>query len=80
MRETIDGLRNKSRKCNNAFESKGFKSNIGKTKTLVTRNTANNGLSKTKVYPYEVCSLVVKTQLYVCVYNMIRGLMMDVLE
>ena len=57
MSETIEGLRNKFIKWKEAFESKGLKVNIGKTKVMVCGGITKDGMSKSKVDPCGVCSL-----------------------
>ena len=58
--ETIDGLWSKFLEWKEAFESKGLKVNLGKTKVMVSGGITKDGLSKSKVDPCEVCSLRVK--------------------
>ena len=60
MTETIKGLRNKFIKWKEAFESKGLKVNLGKTKVMVCGGITKDGMSKSKVDPCWVCSLRVK--------------------
>ena len=66
MCETIEGLRNKFMKWNNAFECKGLKVNIGKTKIMVIGGITKDGLSKSKVDPCGACSLIVKASSVLC--------------
>ena len=60
MSETIKGLRNKFLKWKEAFESKGLKVNLVKTKVMVCCGITKDGASKSKVDPCVVCSLRVK--------------------
>ena len=46
MSETIEGLRDKFLKCSEAFESKGLKVNLWKTKLMVGSGVSQDGLSK----------------------------------
>ena len=66
MSETIKRLRNKFIKWREAFESKGLKINLGKTKVMVCGGITQNGLSKSKVDPCGVCSLRVKANSVLC--------------
>ena len=65
MSETIDGLRNKFLKWKEAFESKGLKVNLGKTK--VSGGITKDGMSKSKVDPCGFYSLGVRTTSVLCV-------------
>ena len=58
--DTIEGHMNKSIKWKEAFESKGLKVNLGKTKVMVSGSITNEGMSKSKHDPCGVCSLRVK--------------------
>ena len=49
MRETISGFRDKFVKWSEAFESKGLKANLGKSKVIVSGIIAMGGLSMGKV-------------------------------
>ena len=60
MCETIEGLRNKFLKWKEAFESKGLKVNLGKTKVMVCGGNTKDGMSKSKVDPCGACSLRAK--------------------
>ena len=60
MSETIKGLRNTSTKWKEAFWSKGYKVNLGKTKVMVSSGITKDGMSKSKVDPCGVYSLRVK--------------------
>ena len=60
MSEAIEGLRNKLLKLKEAFESKGLKVSLGKTKAMVSGGITTDGLSKSKVDPCGVCTLRVK--------------------
>ena len=60
MSETIKGLRNKFLKWKEAFERKGFKVNLEKTKVTVSGGITKDGMSKSKVDPCGVCILRVK--------------------
>ena len=57
MSETIDGLMNKILKWKEAFESKGMKVNLGKTKVMVSSSITKDGMSKSKAYLCGVRSL-----------------------
>ena len=57
MSETIEGLWNKFLKWKVAFESKGLKINLGKTKVVFCRGITKDGMSKNKVDPCGVYSL-----------------------
>ena len=65
--ETIEGLGNKFIKWKEAFESKGLKVNIGKTKVMVSSSITKDGLSKSNVDPCGVCSIRVASNLVLCV-------------
>ena len=47
-------------KWKEAFESKGLKVNLGKTKVMVSGSITKDGMSLCKVDPCGVCSLRVK--------------------
>ena len=64
--ETIEGLRNKFLKWKEAFESKGLKVNLEKTKVMVNSGITRDALSKSKVCPFGVCSLRVKANSALC--------------
>ena len=66
MSETIKGLRNKFMKWKEAFESKGLKVNLGKTKVTVSGGITKDGMSKCKVDLCVVCSLKVKANSVLC--------------
>ena len=68
MSETMEGLRNKFFKWNEAFESKGFKVSLGKTKVMVSGGITKDGISKRNVDPCEVCSLRVKPNSVLCLH------------
>ena len=67
MSETIDGCMNKFLKLEEAFESKGFKVIVGKTKVMVCSSITKDSMSKSKVDPCGVCSLRIKANLVLCV-------------
>ena len=67
MSVTIEGLVNKFRQLKEAFESMGLKVNLGKTKVIVAGGFTTDVLSKIKVYPCEVCSLIVNMKSVLCV-------------
>ena len=46
---------NKFRKWMEAFESKGLKANLGKTKVMVSGSITKDGLPKSKAYLCWVC-------------------------
>ena len=58
-----------------AFESKGMKVHLGKTKVMFSSDITEDGLSKSKVDPCEVCSLRVKANSVLCLQcgRWIRG-------
>ena len=58
--ETIERIRNKFLKWKEAFDSKGSKVNLGKTKVIVSGGITKDGMSKSKVEPCWFCSLRVK--------------------
>ena len=60
MSETIEGLRNKFLTWKGAFESKGFKVNLVKSKEMVSDSISMDGTSKSKVDPCGVCNLRAK--------------------
>ena len=66
MCETIKGLMNKFLKWKEAFESKGLKVSLGKTKANVSGGIARDGLSKSKVVPCRVCCLRIKANSVLC--------------
>ena len=68
MSETIGGLRNKFLEWKEAFESKGLKGNLGKTKVMVCCGITKVGMSKSKVDPCGVCSLKVKASSVLCLH------------
>ena len=51
MSETIEGLRSKFLKWKEAFESKGLKVNLVKTKVMVSGGITKDGMSISKVDP-----------------------------
>ena len=55
MRETIDGLWNKFRKCRVALESEGLRINLGKAKGNDSGSITNHGLVVNKVCPHRIC-------------------------
>ena len=55
MSETIEGFRNRFLKWKEAFESKGLKVNLGKTKVMISSGITQDGISKSKVDPCGVC-------------------------
>ena len=66
MSETILGLRDKFLKWKEAFESKGLKVNIRKTKVMVSGFITKNGLSNSNVDVFGVCILRVKVNSVLC--------------
>ena len=62
--ETIEGLREKFQKWKQAFESKGLKVNLGKTKMLVSGMEGE--VSESKIDPCGVCGKRVMTNSVVC--------------
>ena len=79
MSETIDGLRNKFLKWKEAFESKGLKVTLWKTKVMVSGGITKGGLSKSKVDPCGVCSFRVRLAQF-CVYIVVSVSTVDVPE
>ena len=67
MSEAIYGLRNKFLKWKEAFESKGLKVYLGKTKVMVSGGITKDGLSKSKDDPSGVCSLREEANSVLCV-------------
>ena len=55
MSETIEGLRNKVFKWKEAFERNGLKVNFGEAMVMVSSGITQDGLSKSKVYPWLMC-------------------------
>ena len=53
-------------KWKEAFESKGLKVNLRKTKVVVSGSTTMDGMSKIKVDPCGVCCLRVKANSVLC--------------
>ena len=68
MSETIMGLRNKFLKWKEAFESKGLKVNLEKTKAMISDSITKDGMSKSKVDPCGVCSWRVKSNSDLCLW------------
>ena len=66
MSETIKVLRDKFLKWQEAFESKGLKVDLEKTKAMVSGDITKDGLSKSKVDPCWVCRLTVKANSVLC--------------
>ena len=62
MSETIEELRNKFIKWKEAFESKGLKVNLGKTKVVVCGGITEDGMSKSNVDP---CGVKANSVFYV---------------
>ena len=62
MCETIEGLRDKFLKWKEAFESKGLKANLGKTKVMVSSGI----MCKSNVDPCGDCSLSAKANSVLC--------------
>ena len=68
MSETTDGLRDYFFKWKVAFESKGLKVKLGKTKVMVSSGITQDGLSKSKVDPCRVCSLRLGANSVLCLH------------
>ena len=68
MSETIEVLGNEFLKWKAAFESKGLKVIIEKTKVMVSGGITKDGMSKSKVDPCGVCSLSVKANSVLCLH------------
>ena len=66
MSVTIEGHRNKFLKLKEAFESKGLKVNLGKSKVMVCGGITPGGISKSVVDSCGVCSLRVKANSVLC--------------
>ena len=66
MSETIKGHWNRFLKWKEAFESKGFKVNLGKTNVMVSGGMTRDGMSKSKFNLCGVCSLRVKANSVLC--------------
>ena len=66
MSETIEGLINKFLKWKEAFESMGLKTNLWKANVMVSSSITKDGMSKSKVDPFGVCSLRVKANPVLC--------------
>ena len=64
--ETTKGLRNKFLKWKEAFESKGLKVNLWKTKVMVSGSITKDGMSKSSVDPCGVYNLRVKANSVLC--------------
>ena len=60
MTDAIEGLRNVFKERKKAFESKGFKVNLGKTKVMVSVGITVDGMHRCRIDPCEVCSLILK--------------------
>ena len=67
MSDTIEGLKNMFRKLKEAFECKGLKVNLGKTKIMVSGDITKDCMSNGKVDPCGVCSFGVKANSVLCV-------------
>ena len=67
MSESIDELRDALLKWKEAFENKGLKVNLGKTKVMVSSGITQDSLSKSKLDLCRVCSLRVKANSLLCV-------------
>ena len=65
MSETMEGLREKFWKWKEAFESKGLKVNLGKTKVVVSG--AEGEVSLCKVDPCDICGKGVMANSVLCV-------------
>ena len=65
MSETMEGLREKFWKWKEAFESKGLKVNLGKTKVVVSG--AEGEVSVSKVDPCGICGMRVMANSVLCV-------------
>ena len=66
MSRTIKRLRNKFLEWKEAFECKGLKVNLGKTKVMVSGGITKDGMFKSKVDSCGVCSLRVSTNPVLC--------------
>ena len=64
--ETIERCRNKFLKWKEAFDSKGLKVNLWKTKVVVSGGITEDGMSESKVDSCGVCSLRVKANCVLC--------------
>ena len=57
MCETIEGLRNDFLRWKEAYEGKGLKVNLGKTKVMVRGDITKDDMHECKVDPHWICSL-----------------------
>ena len=67
MCETIEGLWSKFLEWKEAFESKGLKNNLGKTKVKVSSGITEDGMSENKADLCGVCSLRLQANSVLCV-------------
>ena len=67
MSETTEGLSNEFVKWKEAFESKGLKVNLGKSRVMISGGIEKDSLSKSKVDQCGVCSLGIKASSVLCV-------------
>ena len=65
--ETIKGIMDRFLIWMEAFDSKGLKDNLRKTKVMVGSGITHDGLSESMVDPCGVCSLRVKANCVLCV-------------
>ena len=66
MIETTEGLRDELLKWKEAFESKGLKDNLGKTKLMICGGITKDGMYNSEVDPCGVSSLRVKDTSALC--------------
>ena len=66
MSETIEAIGNKFIKWKEAFENKGLKVKLVKTKVMVSSGITQDGLSKNTVEPCTICSLRLKANSVLC--------------
>ena len=67
MSETIERCWNKFLKWKEDFESKRLKNNLGKTKVMVSGSITKDGLSRSKIDSFGVCSLSVEANSVLCI-------------
>ena len=66
MSETIKGLKDKFSIWKEAFESKGLKVNLWKSKVMVSSDITQDGMSKSRANQCGVCSLRAKAKSALC--------------
>ena len=66
MSETIERIRNKFFKWKEAFECKGFKVNLEKTKVIASGGITKDDMSKSEANPCGVCCMRVNANSALC--------------